>query len=107
MWKICKVNSRNGVSDVNDGRCGTAGATLQDLSGDGFSAFGTRQEDGGEVCAKVPVASAAAQAGLKEGDLIQPVNGQQTKTLVNLLAVLAESGNVPLKLQLVRDQVAV
>jgi membrane-associated protease RseP (regulator of RpoE activity) len=80
------------------------GVKLQNLKGEEFSAFGTRKEDGGVALSKVPAGSAAASAGLKEGDLVQSVNGKKTKTIADLLTVLAKSGDAPLKLKVVRNQ---
>ncbi|MBC8325074.1 MAG: PDZ domain-containing protein [Verrucomicrobia subdivision 3 bacterium] len=56
------------------------GATLKNLKGEEFSAFGVSKKAGGVALAAVSKASAADKAGLKVGDLIQAING---KTLAN------------------------
>lgn len=80
------------------------GAKLHNLKGEEFSAYGVRQQDGGAALSKVPVGSAAALAGLKDGDLVQAVNEQSTRTVSDLLAALAKSADIPLKLKVVRNQ---
>ncbi len=80
------------------------GAKLQGLEGEDFSAYGTRKEDGGVALLSVPAASAAAKAGLKEGDLVQGLNGKAVKTVHDLLKAYAEAGDAPLELKIVRNQ---
>ena len=75
------------------------GATLRDLKGDEFSAFGVSKEVGGVVVAEVPKASFADKAGLKAGDLVQGVNGKSVKNVDALFRsfqftlALGESGS--------------
>jgi membrane-associated protease RseP (regulator of RpoE activity) len=80
------------------------GARLQDLAGEDFSAYGTRKEDGGVALVSVPEGSSAAAAGLKEGDLIQGLNGQKVSDVSGLLTACTAAGNVPLEIKLVRNQ---
>ena len=63
------------------------GATLRALEGEEFSAFGVSVEDGGLHVEEVPKSSAAARAGLQEGDLLQKVNGTQVRTTKDLLSI--------------------
>ena len=82
------------------------GASLQALSGEAFSAYGVGKEEGGVVLTQVAKNSQAAQQGLKEGDVVQQVNGQAVRTSAALLKVCARAGSQPLKLKIVRDQQA-
>ena len=82
------------------------GASLQTLGGEEFSAYGVGKEDGGVVLNKVPKDSKAAQQGLKEGDVVQQVNGKAVRTSDQLLKASAGAGKKPLKLKIVRDQQA-
>ena len=65
------------------------GATLHDIVGEEFSAFGTNKEDGGVALTKVPETSAAANAGLRENDLIQAVDGKPVATVEQLFSELS------------------
>jgi len=82
------------------------GASLQALSGEAFSAYGVGKEEGGVVLTQVAKNSQAAQQGLKEGDVVQQVNGQAVRTSDALLKACARAGSKPLKLKIVRDQQA-
>lgn len=79
------------------------GATLSELSGEEFSAFGVAKEEGGVAVTNISVISAAAKAGLKMGDLIQAVNDRKTGNVKQFnRAVTGLKGKV--KLKVVRDQ---
>ena len=80
------------------------GAKLHDLKGEEFSAYGTRKEDGGVALAEVPKTSEAARCGLRENDLVQAVNGRQVSNTGQLFKTLAEIGDAPLKVSVVRNQ---
>lgn len=67
------------------------GATFRALEGEEFSAFGVSAEDGGLHIEEVPKGSAAARAGLQEGDLLQNVNGTKIKTTNDLLNVVDQN----------------
>ena len=82
------------------------GASLQALAGEAFSAYGVGKEAGGVVLHAVPTNSEAAQRGLKEGDVVQQVNGQPVRSSEALLQATARAGSKPLTLQIVRDQQA-
>lgn len=81
-------------------------ATLGDLKGNDFSAYGVRKKDGSIALKEVPANSAAAKASLIEGDLIQGVNGQavcnQRQFSITLRRLSAET----LKLKIIRNQKA-
>ncbi|CAA6691311.1 FIG01093541: hypothetical protein [Lentimonas sp. CC11] len=80
------------------------GATLKNLEGVEFSAYGVSEEEGGAALTDIPATSAAAKAGLTEGDLIQGVNGKAVKNTDQLFQVLSAIQSESLKLKVVRDQ---
>ncbi|TWU46716.1 right-handed parallel beta-helix repeat-containing protein [Rubripirellula reticaptiva] len=80
------------------------GAKLRQLSGEEFSAYGSRKEDGGVSLDDVPKTSEAAAAGLRAGDLILSINQQKTPDFKSFFAAVVSLGAAPLELQLVRDQ---
>lgn len=82
------------------------GATLVDLTGEQFSAFGTKREDGGVVLENVPDGSAAAKGGLRTNDLIQGANGRRVTDLADFCAALTVSNNGGMKFAVVRNQSA-
>lgn len=80
------------------------GAALGDLKGQEFSAYGVSEADGGVALTSVSKTSAAALAGLRKGDLIQAINGNNVSTINRLFAVLFRSKSESLKVKLVRNQ---
>jgi hypothetical protein len=82
------------------------GASLQTLGGEEFSAYGVSKEDGGVVLTEIPKGSEAAQQGLKEGDVVQQVNGKAVSRSDALLNASARAESKPIKLMIVRDQQA-
>lgn len=81
------------------------GATLADITGEGYSAFGIAEDDGGVHLAAVPTTSAAFRAGLRPDDVIQRVDGRAVKNLAAFRAAdgKAEPGK-PRTLAIVRGQ---
>ncbi|MCC9656575.1 right-handed parallel beta-helix repeat-containing protein [Rhodopirellula halodulae] len=80
------------------------GVQASDLKGAEFSAFGVSADEGGIALSGFTPQSAAAKVGLKEGDLIQAVNGSKTKRVDDLLAETLKAGDQPLQVTLIRDQ---
>jgi hypothetical protein len=79
------------------------GATLTELSGEAFSAYGVSKIDGGVALSDVTKNSPAAKAGLLDGDLIQAVNGRNTPNVTQFNKVIRKvKGSVTLKV--VRNQ---
>lgn len=79
------------------------GATLTELTGVEFSAFGVSEEEGGVAITEISVISPAAKAGLKEGDLIQGIDGRKVSNVKQFKRVISGAkGEV--KLKVVRDQ---
>ncbi|MFC7338732.1 right-handed parallel beta-helix repeat-containing protein [Haloferula chungangensis] len=82
------------------------GATLTDLSGEDFSAYGVSKEEAGVALSELAGNAAAAKAGLKDGDLIQAVDGRKTPNVRQFGRVIrGAKGTV--KLKVVRDQTAI
>ncbi|MGJ8672702.1 right-handed parallel beta-helix repeat-containing protein [Rubritalea sp.] len=67
------------------------GATLTELSGEAFSAYGVSEEDGGVALSGVKSNSAAAKAGFEEGDLIQGVDGRKVVKLKDFNRLIARA----------------
>jgi len=82
------------------------GATLKDLRGEDFSAYGVSKEVGGVALATIPQNSAASKAGLKEGDLIQAVNGRAVKNGQELFKVIKGMKGKSIKLKVISNQQA-
>ncbi len=80
------------------------GATLKDLKGEEFSAYGVSKEAGGVAFADVSEASAADKANLQKGDLIQAVDGVSVSNGEQLFKMLSGIDSKSLKLRLVRNQ---
>ena len=80
------------------------GATLKNLTGVEFSAFGVSKDEGGVALTDVPKNSIAAQAGLQSGDLIQGVNDKAVKNTKQFLRLISKLKSETLKLKVVRDQ---
>ena len=80
------------------------GATVAALSGEEFSAFGVSKEDGGIHLIKVPAKSELAKAGLKDGDLVQKIDGKPVKTVAELDKQTRVSGGKSKQIVFVRGQ---
>ena len=80
------------------------GATLRELEGMEFSAFGVSQEEGGVQLVHVPAGSAAAQAGLRKNDLIQEFNSRRVSRVEDLVAAYSAAGEGPVTVRFVREQ---
>lgn len=80
------------------------GARLRSITGEEFSAFGTKREDGGVQIAELPSGASAGRAGLAANDLIQKLNGRPVRTLGDFRAGLLANPAGPLDLTIVRQQ---
>jgi S1-C subfamily serine protease len=82
------------------------GLTLQPLTPQMASRFGLEAGDEGVLVTRVDPSSNAANAGIRQGDLIQEVNRQPVRTFAEFNAALQQSGSKPaLLLVKRRDQV--
>jgi hypothetical protein len=79
-------------------------ATVKDLEGEEYSAFGTAKEDGGIHLLEMPAGSPLVEAGLRAGDLIQGVDGKPVRTCRDLLAAMKSTGGKPVTITYVRNQ---
>jgi hypothetical protein len=79
-------------------------ATVRELEGEEFSAFGVSKDAGGVHLAEVPDGSEAAAGGLKTNDVVQSVNGQPVKRLADLYRLQDAAEGRPLTVGLVRGQ---
>jgi serine protease Do len=71
------------------------GLTLQPLTAEMASRFGLDADDQGLLVTRVDPASNAANAGIRQGDLIQEVNRQPVKTFAEFGAAVQQSGAKP------------
>jgi len=71
------------------------GLTLQPLTAEMASRFGLDADDQGLLVTRVDPASNAANAGIRQGDLIQEVNRQPVKTFAEFGAAIQQSGAKP------------
>ncbi|MDF7808776.1 PDZ domain-containing protein [Pontiellaceae bacterium B12219] len=79
------------------------GATLTELTGEEFSAFGVSKEEGGVAFLGLRPRSPAGKAGFQNGDLVQKVNGRQVKDIADFKkAILKAKGCV--EFSVVRNQ---
>jgi serine protease Do len=71
------------------------GLTLQPLTAEAASRFGLDADDQGLLVTGVDPAGNAANAGIRQGDLIQEVNRQPVKTITQFSAAVQQSGAKP------------
>ena len=79
------------------------GADVAALTGEQFSAFGVKREDGGIHLLSVPPDSDAASWGFEEHDLIQRVNGCPTRTVKDLKQCVSNATGPALRIRIVRS----
>ncbi|MEI7898938.1 MAG: DUF6288 domain-containing protein [bacterium] len=82
------------------------GATIRDIGGQEFSAFGVSKDSGGVHLKVVPVDAAAARDGFKTDDLIQSLNSKAVKGIADLLKLQNEAAGQPMVIGFVRGQKA-
>ena len=69
--------------------------TVQPLTAESASRNGLDTEDQGLVVTRVDPSGSAADAGIRQGDLIEEVNRQPVKTVTEFSAALQQSGARP------------
>jgi Do/DeqQ family serine protease len=74
---------------------GKFGMTLQSLTPDAVSRFGLEPGDQGLLVSRINPAGAAANAGIRQGDLIQEVNRKPVRTIADFAAAIQQSGARP------------
>jgi len=82
-------SANNGVGTVK------FGITVQPLTAETAGRFGLDANDEGLLVTRVDEAGSAAEAGIRQGDLIQEVNRQPVKTVAEFSAAIQRSGAKP------------
>jgi hypothetical protein len=98
----------DGIDDSDDDDTLTTywnGASVEQLSGDAFSAYGVDEETGGMVLTEVPEDSLAYQAGLQVSDVIIGIDGEDVATIDAFLSQTAYANGADLTIEYSRDQV--
>src|SRR6185503_19170977 len=71
------------------------GLSLQPLTAEMASRYGLEADDQGLVVTRVDPAGNAANAGIRQGDLIQEVNRQPVRSIAGFGTAVRESGSRP------------
>jgi Do/DeqQ family serine protease len=71
------------------------GLTVQPLTAEAATRYGLDADDQGLLVTRVDPAGSAANAGIRQGDLIQEVNRQAVKTVPQFSAAIQQSGAKP------------
>jgi len=85
-------------SDTTSVRSGKFGLSLQPLTADSAARFGLEAGDQGLLISRVNPEGSAANAGLRQGDLIQEVNRKPVKTIADFTTAVQQSGSRPVLL---------
>ena len=103
--EIPPVKTGNEESPVSTDDIDWQGAKLRKLADQEFSALGVAADAVGVFAAEVPEGSAAFDAGLRQGDLIQHINDQAVRNAKEFLdAVTAAPKEQTLNLKIIRNQ---
>jgi Do/DeqQ family serine protease len=99
---LAELPDRPQQSDSDDDSTNSAGVgngkfglTIQPLTADTASRFGLDANDEGVLVTRVDPAGSAANAGIRQGDLIQEVNRQPVKSPAEFVAATQRSGAKP------------
>lgn len=82
------------------------GATIKALTGEQFSAFGVSKEDGGICLVTIPARSRLAKVGFEENDVVQRINDDAVKDIVQFYKIIRQQQDTPLSIKFVRGQKA-
>lgn len=80
------------------------GATVKNLTGEEFSAFGVSKEAGGVALALVPKNSEASRSGLKIGDVIQGIDANRVSNTDQFFGAMSNLDADTVNLKVVRNQ---
>lgn len=83
------------TNNPNAAGSGKFGMTVQPLSAESAQRFGLDADDQGLLVTRLDPAGSAADAGIRQGDLIQEVNRQRVKTVAEFSAAIQRSGAKP------------
>jgi len=101
-------DNRRATTEDTDGATGTNtgrfGMTLQPLTADMASRMGLSANEQGLVVTRLDPDGAAADAGLRQGDLIQEVNRKPVRNLTEFTAAVQQSGSRPALLLVKRGE---
>jgi len=86
---------------------GKFGLTLQNLTSDAAQKFGLEANDQGLLVTRVNPSGAAANAGIRQGDLIQEVNRKPVRSVADFSAAISQSGSRPALLLIKRREAVV
>jgi S1-C subfamily serine protease len=94
-------------NDATAVRSGKFGLSLQPLTTDSASRFGLEATDQGLLIIRVNSDGNAAEAGLRQGDLIQEVNRRPVRTIADFTAAVQQSGSRPVLLLIKRREAVI
>lgn len=104
-------DNRRGSTEENDSSTGTStgryGMSLQPLTADMASRMGLPANEQGLVVSRIDPDGSAADAGLRQGDLIQEVNRRPVRNLTEFTAAVQSSGSRPALLLVKRGEASV
>ncbi|MEI6351145.1 MAG: PDZ domain-containing protein [Verrucomicrobiota bacterium] len=80
------------------------GVTARTIRAGEYTVYAVLETDGGIVLLKVPAGSPAAQAGLRDGDLLQEINGTKIPNFEVLNSAMKQTVGKPLRIRYVRGQ---
>jgi Do/DeqQ family serine protease len=86
---------------------GKFGLTLQNLTADAAARLGLDANDQGLLVTRINPAGAAANAGIRQGDLIQEVNRKPVRTVAEFGAAVQQSGTRPVLLLVKRREAVI
>lgn len=103
--ELPELNMESMTQNAGEVRSGMwMGATVRELIGDEFSAFGVSKMVGGIYLKRIPKGSKAEAIGFLEGDLILRIDGKPMKTVAELLASSNEFSTKQMTVDYVRQQ---
>jgi S1-C subfamily serine protease len=80
------------------------GATLHQLEGEEYSAYGVSKNDGGVAILKIELKTKAKRSGFREGDLIQKVNDQSVCDCTSFLENINRLKGEQVEIKIIRNQ---
>lgn len=89
------TNQSEGSEQESQAASGKFGLTLEPLTADMASRLGLSASDQGLVVTRLDASGAAAESGIRQGDVIQEVNRQPVRTIADFNAAVQRSGAKP------------